>query len=220
MKKLFIGISVMLLCTKAFSQKGVQFNPALAAIFDQLNNTSFATLDMEDTSGAVFNTASLAGKTIYVDFWFTTCAPCLKEIPYSRSLQQFFSADTNIVFLNICIEETVRKPVWKKFVKDKELKGIQLFYTRNKPQKVNLLRAYNIMFPTYLLVDKNFKIIGYDAPRPSEEKWVHWAIYAAAENIPLSVAYRKMVQKSVDFEEFSQKNIAKINALRSTGGDR
>ncbi len=129
----------------------------------------FADLSLEDTSGQLFSTSSLAGKTVYVDFWFTTCAPCLQEIPYSKCLQQFFAADTNIVFLNICIEAFEKKERWKQLVKDKQMQGIHLFYARNRPQKINLLREYNIVFPTYVLVDKNQNILDADAPRPSED---------------------------------------------------
>lgn len=139
----------------------------------------FEELQLEDTSGNIINTSALMGKLVYVDFWFTTCSPCLKEIPWSDALQQFYAKDTNIVFLNICIESLERKAAWKKMVAEKNMKGIQLFYTRNRPQKVNLLRQYDIRFPTYILVDKNMKVISYDMPRPSETGWVYWLIRQA-----------------------------------------
>ena len=213
MKQLFIAVALLLFVIKGVAQKGQGYNSAVAAVFDKLNNKSFATLDMEDTSGTLFNTTSLSGKTIYVDFWFTACAPCIKEIPYARSLQEYFVEDTNVVFLNICIESTERKKVWKQMIRDKEMKGIQLFYERNRPQKINLLREYNIMFPTYLLVNKEFKIIGYDAPRPSEEIWIQWAITQAAEGKLLSAAYKKMMSRSKDYQEFVNKNPEKISYL-------
>jgi thiol-disulfide isomerase/thioredoxin len=100
-----------------FSQTSQRINSAAVVIFDRLNNKPFAALEMEDTSGVPFNTASLIGKTIYVDFWFTACAPCIREIPHSIALQKYFSKDTNIVFLNICIDNNERKAVWKEMVR-------------------------------------------------------------------------------------------------------
>src|SRR5881398_949665 len=103
MKRFSIFLFTCIFFTKVFAQNtSGKYDPYLAASFDQLNNKPFLGLQLEDTSGHIFNTLSLKGKTIYVDFWFTSCPPCLKEIPYSNALQQFFASDTNIVFLNIC----------------------------------------------------------------------------------------------------------------------
>src|SRR3954463_15275192 len=141
MKKGFILlIAGIFIVTNVFSQtKSSAYDPYVADTFDLLNNKTFAQLELEDTSGHIFNTALLTGKTIYVDFWFTSCPPCIKEIPYSIALQQFFAPDTNIVFLNICIDNIERKQDWKRMIHDKEMRGIHLFYVRNRPQKINLL---------------------------------------------------------------------------------
>lgn len=189
MKKVIGGLILVVICTACFAQKQAKWVDSVAANYNLLKNKPFAELQLEDTSGNLFNTSSLSGKTIYVDFWFTACAPCIKEIPYSKHLQEYFSEDTNIVFLNICIENADRKAVWKQMIKDKEMPGIHLFYARNRPQKVNLLRAYNIKFPTYLLVNKEMKVIGYDAPRPSEGL-VYYVIQQAGKNISLAEAFR------------------------------
>ena len=145
--------------------------------------TQFQELQLEDSSGKVFNTSSLLGKVIYVDFWFTVCPPCIQEIPWSQALQKYFAKDTNVVFLNICIENLTKKPVWKQMIQDKQMMGIHLFYARNRPQKVNLLRQYDIKFPTYILVDKGMKVISHNMPRPSETGWVYWLISQAAKGI-------------------------------------
>jgi len=189
-----------------FSQKEASWQDSLAATYDILNYKPFAELNLEDTSGNLFNTASLRGKTIYVDFWFTTCPPCLKEIPYAKDLQQYFAEDTNLVFVSICIENIQRKPAWKQMIKDKQMLGIHLFYARNRPQKINLLREYQVTFPTYLLVNKEMKVIGYDAPRPSEKGWVHWAISEAERNVLLSYAYKQYIKRSKEYADFLLKD--------------
>jgi thiol-disulfide isomerase/thioredoxin len=170
--------------------------------YKYLSDQTFAELELEDTSGNLVKTSSLFGKTVYVDFWFTTCPPCVKEIPFSRKLQQYFAADTNVAFLSICIENWERKTAWKQMIKDKEMPGIQLFYARNRPQKINLLRKYQITFPTYLLLNPKMKIVGYDAPRPSQTGWVHWSILQAIEGKHLSESYRDVVNHSKQFTDF------------------
>lgn len=160
--------------------------------YDRFLNQTFPAMEFEMADSTFFNTALLANKTVYVDCWFTACPPCLYEIPFSQQLQTFFAGDTNVVFLNICIENVERKSAWKDLVKRKNIQGINVFYTRNRPQKVNILRKWGIEdFPTYFLVN-NLKIIGYDAPAPSQKGFVHWAIYQASQNIPLSGAYTQL----------------------------
>lgn len=162
----------------------------------------FAELQLEDSSGKTFNTSSLLGKVIYVDFWFTACAPCIQEIPWSQSLQKFYAKDTNVVFLNICIENLIRKPVWKQMIQDKQMMGIHLFYPRNRPQKVNLLRQYDIKFPTYILVDKNMKVIDDDMPRPSETGWIYWLISQASKGFTPHESAVRIDEQYEDYKNF------------------
>lgn len=201
--KASIAIALMLLAHSSFAQRHTAFNDNIVATYDMLNGQPFAALDLEDTAGNIFNTTSLLGKTVYVDFWFTACAPCVEEIPHSNTLQQFFAKDTDVVFLCICIESTTRKPVWKQMIHDRQMQGIQLFYARNRPQKINLIRQYHITFPTYVLVNKDFKVIGYNAPRP-QQQWTYWAIEQARHDVPLSDAHKAMVSYTEQYRSFMQ----------------
>lgn len=201
MKKLFAALILLSSFTSIFCQKQNTVD-SIVNHFNLLNDQSFADLSLEDTSGNLIHTASLRGKTIYVDFWFTTCPPCIKEIPFSKALQQDFAADTNIVFLSICIENIERKTAWKQMIRNNEMPGVQLFYARNRPQKINLLRKYYITFPTYLLVNKEMKITGYDAPRPSEKAWVNWAIVQACHGKYLSESYKDAITHSAGYDAF------------------
>lgn len=183
--------------------------------FNRFNTTSFPVMDLETVDSTLFNTSLLANKTVYVDFWFTACPPCIKQIPYARQLHHYFSADTNIVFLNICIENADRRQVWKNMVNNKAIQGINVFYARNRPQKVNLLRYFNIVdYPTYLLLN-NLKVLGFKAPAPSEKGLVQWAIYKALQKVPLSTAYTLLVNKSSEANEYLRQNWPAIDAEAS-----
>ncbi len=174
--------------------------------FDMLYNQPFPSLELEDEKGNFIKTDSLKGKTLYVDFWFTQCPPCVKEIPYAENLKKFFAADTNIVFVNICIESIERKDAWKQMVRDKGISGINLFYARNRPQKVNLLRQYKVDdFPKYMLVNSEMKIIGHNGPWPSEKGLVQWCIYAATKNVKLSDAFMQWRRNEKEVREFYNK---------------
>lgn len=93
-------------------------------------------------------------------------------------------------------------------VSDKGMKGLHLFYAKNRPQKVNLLRAYNIKFPTYILLDKESKVIGFDMPRPSETEWIYWLLTQASLGITPHEA-------SVNIEENYAQYIAFMVELKS-----
>lgn len=177
--------------------------------YNQLQGVPFPELYLEDASGNMFNTRQLTGKTLYVDYWFPTCPPCIKEMPALQSLHQFFVRDTNIVFVSICIDNVEAKSLWQQTIKDKNLPGIHLFYARNRPQKVNLLRTYLVDdFPRYMLVNAAHIIAGTNAPRPSEKGWVHYAIYKAALGKTLAETYLETLSKP--------KEIAGYYALHAT----
>ncbi|WP_165957993.1 TlpA family protein disulfide reductase [Segetibacter sp. 3557_3] len=197
----------------------VVYDPKIAATFDYLNGKILQLPEMEDETGNIFKNEQLKGKTLYVDFWFTTCPPCLEEIEPARALKTFFQADTNIVFLNICIENFEKKEAWKTMIKEKQIKGINLFYARNRPQRLNLVRLYGVDdFPTYLLVNPRAQVIGYRAPRPSQSGWVHWALYNAGSGQSLSSSYRQMFGNDKNRQQFFAQNRQRIDSLNVITG--
>ncbi|HEX8356625.1 MAG TPA: hypothetical protein VF610_04405 [Segetibacter sp.] len=82
MRKTLLCLFLVLVSLPCFSQNQFsRYDAYIASTFNLLNNKTFIQLQLEDTSGQLYNTGSLLGKTIYVDFWFTTCSPCIKQIP-------------------------------------------------------------------------------------------------------------------------------------------
>ncbi len=217
----YVLFFLMFLPSVLFAQNNkMGYDPKIAATFDRLNGKDFKLPAMEDERGVIFNPELLKGKTIYVDFWFTTCPPCIKEIEYARALKSFFQADTNIVFLNICIENIEKKEDWKTMLKNKQINGINLFYARNRPQQLNLVRLYGVDdYPTYLLVNTKAQIIGYRAPRPSQAGWVHWAIHQATSGQPLSGSYRQMFGADKNRQQFFERNRQVIDSLTPKAGN-
>jgi thiol-disulfide isomerase/thioredoxin len=212
----WVGVFMVYLLLTSIGTDAQVYSPKAAAMFSQLDGKPFSEIVLEDSKDDTFNTASLKGKTIYIDFWFTQCPPCLHEIPFANALQQYFAADTNLVFVSICIENIERKGAWKKMVADKNMKGIHLFYARNRPQKINLLRQYRIYdFPTYLLVNAEQNIIGYNAPAPSQKGWVQWVLTNASRNINLAEAYRQMFTPAYyDFIKLHKQQFDEIPATQ------
>jgi thiol-disulfide isomerase/thioredoxin len=119
----------------------------------------FVNLQDESISSSDF----FKGKFVYLDFWATWCKPCVKEIPDLVQLEKEYH-DKNIVFASLSVDANTT--VWKKFVKEKQLTGIQ-FWLDAKNKKI-YDDGFNItMIPRFVLIDDKGKIIDANAPRPS-----------------------------------------------------
>ena len=106
------------------------------------------------------------GKVVYIDVWATWCMPCRREIPALKELEKKFHGK-EVAFISISIDEN--KDEWKEFVKNEDLKGVQLYADKNFDSQ--FIQDYAIrQIPTFLLIDKEGKIVNADAPRPSSEE--------------------------------------------------
>lgn len=117
-------------------------------------------------------------KVVYIDIWGTRCGPCLREFKHLKPLKKRFNKDS-IVFLYLSSPYSERwddnnAERWKELIYKHKLTGVNIlmsaecyvgFFKRYKDKYENK-EMYAI--PTYLLVDRNGKIVDFKAPRPSE----------------------------------------------------
>jgi len=121
-----------------------------------------------DINGKNVSLDDLKGKYVYVDVWATWCAPCKREIPYLKELNEEYK-DKDIVFVSMSIDKAEDKPKWEQMVKSKGLKGVQIFADNN--WNSDFVRAYGIKgIPRFILIDKEGNIVNADALRPSNPK--------------------------------------------------
>lgn len=124
---------------------------------------SAAEATSSDESSVAKLLAANHGKVIYIDFWATWCAPCRAEIPDAKRLISEFEKE-DVVFLNLCAQS--RKEDWSRMVEQKELEGEHLFL--NDSEYEQLAKLYDVNgFPTYVLIDRQGKVVSKSAPRPS-----------------------------------------------------
>lgn len=117
-----------------------------------------------DIDGKEWTLADFRGKYVYIDMWATWCAPCKKELPFLKTLEERFK-DADIVFLGLSTDGA--KENWEKMVRGGDMYGVQLYVgPRSSFQK-----AYNIQgIPRFILLDKEGRIISNDMSRPSDEE--------------------------------------------------
>ncbi len=53
-------------------------------------------------AGEKINSKKLQGKILVLNFWFTTCRPCIKEIPALNKVRELYDGDEEVVFISLC----------------------------------------------------------------------------------------------------------------------
>ena len=107
----------------------------------------------------------LEGKLVYIDVWATWCGPCKAQFPYLIKLEEDYR-DKDVAFVSISIDNPKSEDKWRKMVKDKELKGIQLL--AENAWSSSFAKDYVIRgIPRFILLDKKGYIISPFAPQPA-----------------------------------------------------
>ncbi|AXY75211.1 hypothetical protein D3H65_15005 [Paraflavitalea soli] len=111
---------------------------------------------LTDSSGKMFNSNQTKGKVVVLDFWFTGCSGCVQMAPAMRRVEEYFSKDTNIIFLSISIDK--RKEQWKKSIAQGKYTsgtGLQL-YTEGEGSRHEVIKKLLVeSYPALEVIDQN-----------------------------------------------------------------
>jgi thiol-disulfide isomerase/thioredoxin len=106
------------------------------------------------------------GKVIYLDFWETSCGPCLAQIPYEIKLHEFFRGKP-VVLVPVCLNSS--KEDWLKKVKNMHIPGENYYLSQKQSQIVSSnLKIQG--FPTFMIINKKGRLVDRNAPRPENSK--------------------------------------------------
>ena len=97
-------------CSEAFKDK-VNLTPGLVAEFDEcMAGADAPDFTVTTMSGAEIELLKLRGKVVVLNFWSTTCKPCIEEMPALNELVRFYQGK-DVVFLSLAPEkaETLEK---------------------------------------------------------------------------------------------------------------
>ena len=117
-----------------------------------------------DINGKEVSLSDFKGKYVYVDLWATWCGPCNAEIPSLKKLEEEFQG-RNIYFVSISCDKS--QDEWEKFVKERQMGGIQLHMRGNNKYMEEL---GNNGIPRFLLIDREGNFIDASMSRPSDPK--------------------------------------------------
>lgn len=112
-------------------------------------------LQFVGVDGREVNMAKMEGKIVLVDFWATTCAPCVRDLPQIKALHEKYHAQGFEVIGISC--DSSRQTDLKKFnqfLKEKEIPWPQ-FYDGKQQSENKFAQEYGIDgIPHMLLIDK------------------------------------------------------------------
>jgi peroxiredoxin len=123
----------------------------------QLINHPAPDFKLVDLSGKQWQLSALKGKIVVLNFWFTSCAGCIEEMPELNKLKKSYAA-SDIVFLALALDDS---KLIKIFLKN------HAFTFTLLPKASIVSKAYGInLYPTSIVIDRQgilrFQHIGSD----------------------------------------------------------
>ena len=105
-----------------------------------------------DPEGKEHHLAEFKGKYILLDFWSQGCGPCIASIPEMEEVAEMYAGRLAVVSISIDTET-----MWKQYLKEKGLKGIQWNELRNDGG--GLKAVYGVQgIPHYVLIAPDGKV--------------------------------------------------------------
>ena len=95
--------------------------------------------DLKDENGKKYTIDYLNGKTTFINFWFTTCEPCLIEMPLLNRLKKQLESEAYFVGVTFDTKEKVEKFLLKNNFFSNQI-------TDMNPEMQSLVRRYPMSF--------------------------------------------------------------------------
>lgn len=108
-----------------------------------------------DEQGNPLALKDLKGKTIVLDFWSTTCAPCVKKFPVLDAISKKYRQDTSIIIASVYLPTPGDTPE-----RIRNFGSIQNYsFTRLYSRELRMWKQFRVPFLPYLVViDRDHRI--------------------------------------------------------------
>lgn len=100
------------------------------------------------------------GKIVLVDFWATSCGPCIGGIRSMKEIREKYEGNADLEFVFITEDAASPSASYRKFVKEQELKNTFVVHTDDFQYLRELFKFNGI--PRSVVIDKNGKVLNGD----------------------------------------------------------
>lgn len=131
-------------------------------------NIQILTLSPETSSFQTLYNENFKGKVVYVDFWGTTCGPCLQEFrDFTKPLKDKYKLRRDISYLYVA---QGNEYLWHEQIKKYNVEGTHLFVNQNQYESLYKQSTNDsiVLMPHYLIIDKKGNIVERNAKQPSD----------------------------------------------------
>ena len=147
MKISYLNIVFTLLCIffKAQNYDTRSRDPFLSKLLDK----EFPITEFSDLNSKQINLKHYYDKPTLINLWFTTCAPCIEEMPFLNRLQNNHLQKVNFIAITFDSIEKILK-----FKTKHNFNFSQFIVEYKKLEKVGIIK-----YPLSFVLDKNGKVI-------------------------------------------------------------
>ena len=116
----------------------------------KLVGSTISNLSLTDILGKQYTSQSLLGKMVFLNFWFTKCDPCIKEMPDLNSLKEKYGTE-NVLYFAITYDKI---ELVERFLNKQRLDFTVI------PNDKKTIDSIGINFyPTNVLLDQSGKVL-------------------------------------------------------------
>lgn len=131
---------------KAFMKEMMEKTGKYRKEWEGKNAPDFVAKDLDENKVSL---KKLKGKVVVLKFWFTSCMPCLEEMPgLNKMIENKYKDNKDVVFLAPCLDP--KTEVIKETLVKHPFRYTSLYNARD------ITKSYDIPgFPTHFVIDKN-----------------------------------------------------------------
>ena len=110
-----------------------------------MEGKAFPSYELTSINGNKYNSEELKGKVVLFNFWFTSCRPCVEELPEINSIVDEFGRD-NVVYIAPTFEDDAKV--------NKFIKRFEMAYDPIADVKGFVLSNNVRSFPTHFVINQ------------------------------------------------------------------
>lgn len=153
----FLKVDSSLMADFPNNEDVISFHNIIEQIFATSVGKKAKNFTLVDINNEQVSLSDFKGKYVLLDFWATTCMPCIKEIPNLKKVKDALK-DENFEIVSVCIDRNNPATIgtWKTIIEKNNANWVQLY----DAEGMATVRNYQIKyFPTIFLIGPDGNIL-------------------------------------------------------------